>query len=292
MDKRRFGRTGHESTVAIFGAVALGRVTQAEADVVMQTVIDYGVNHIDVAPTYGEAELRLGPWMKTERERFFLGCKTMERTKEGAAAELRRSLERLQVDRFDLYQFHAVTSMAELDKVLAPGGALEAALDARDEGLTKYIGITGHGYNVVTVFQEALRRFDFDSILFPVNFIQYADPIYRAGAEQLLAVANQKDVGIMAIKSVAKGLLGDKEQVYHTWYEPFADPQRIQQAVNFTLSQPVTGICTAGDPTLLPVILQACEDFSPMDAQQQQDLIATAGRWEPLFTKDNVDDFA
>lgn len=291
MEKRRFGRTGHMSTVAIFGAVALGQISQAEADVAMQHVIDFGVNHIDVAPSYGDAELRLGPWMEKERERFFLGCKTTERTKEGAAAEMRRSLERLRVDRFDLYQFHAVTSMEELDKLFAPGGALEAVLAARDEGLTKYIGITGHGYNVVTVFQEALNRFDFDSILFPVNFVQYADETYRAGAEKLLAMTQQRDVGVMAIKVVAKGQWGDQEHKYHMWYEPFEQPERIQRAVNFTLSQPVTGYATGGDPTLLPHFLQACEDFTPMSKEEQQALIATADQWEPLFTAENVGEF-
>ncbi len=291
METRRFGRTNHLSTVAIFGAVALGRLTQEEADKAMRHVIDFGVNHIDVAPSYGDAELRLGPWMEKERERFFLGCKTTERTRDGAAAELRRSLERLRVDKFDLYQFHAVTSMEELDQVFAPGGALEAVIAARDEGLTKYIGITGHGYNVVKVFQEALRRFDFDSILFPVNFIQYADPEYRQGAEDLLAMANQRDVGIMTIKSIAKGQWGDKQQVYHMWYEPFEDPERIQKAVNFVLSQPVTGLCTGGDATLLPIVLQACQDFKQMSAEEQQALIATAGQWEPLFTKENVGQF-
>ncbi len=291
MQRRRFGRTNHMSTVAIFGAVALGRVTQAEADKAMQHVIDYGVNHIDVAPSYGEAELRLGPWLEKERERFFLGCKTTERTKEAAAAELRRSLERLRVDNFDLYQFHAVTSMEELDKIFAPGGAMEAVQAARDEGLTKYIGITGHGYNVVRVFQEALNRFDFDSILFPVNFIQYADPTYREDAKKLLAMARQRDVGVMAIKAVAKGQWGDQEHAYHMWYEPFEQPDRIQEAINFTLSQPVTGYCTGGDPTLLPHFLQACADFKAMNEVEQEALIATADQWEPLFTAANVGEF-
>ncbi len=291
MQTRRFGRTGHMSTLAIFGGVALGQVTQAVADQAMQQLIDYGVNHIDIAPSYGDAELRLGPWMKTERERFFLGCKTTERTKAGAAAELRRSLERLHVDRFDLYQLHAVTSMQELDQVLGPGGALEAVLDARAEGLTRYIGITGHGYNVVRVFQEALKRFDFDSILFPVNFVQYADPTYRTDAERLLAAAQQKDVGVMAIKAVARGQWGHQEHKYHMWYQPFEQPDRIQDAVDFTLSQPVTGYCTGGDPTLLPDFLQACANFAPMSEQEQQKLIATADQWEPLFTKENVGEF-
>ena len=159
MQTRRFGRTGHMSTVAIFGAAAFWEVTQAEADASMERVIAAGVNHIDVAPSYGVAEARLGSWLAKERKRFFLGCKTMERTKAGAAAELRRSLERLQVDSFDLFQIHAVTNLAELDAASGPGGALEAILAARDEGLTRFVGITGHGVDSPNVFLEACERF-------------------------------------------------------------------------------------------------------------------------------------
>lgn len=283
MEKRRFGRTGHESTVAIFGAVALGNIPQDEADRVMEGVIAAGVNHIDVAPSYGQAELRLGPWMERERRRFFLGCKTTERSRDGAAAELRRSLERLRTDRFDLYQIHAVTSMAELDQVFAPDGAMQAALAARDEGLTRHIGITGHGYHVPEVFQEALARFDFDSILFPVNFIQYADETYRREAQTLIRLANERDVGIMTIKSIAKGPWGEKKQLYDTWYEPFTAPHFIQQAVNFVLSQPVTGLCTGGDYRLLPDVLSACQNFKPMSAAEQQAFIQAAEAYTPLF---------
>ena len=161
MQKRFFGRTGHESSTAIFGAAAFWDVTQAEADQAMAHVIAHGVNHIDVAPSYGNAEVRIGPWLKRERERFFVGCKTEERSRDGASAELQRSLERLQIDSFDLYQLHAVTSIAELDEVTQKGGALEAVINARQAGLTRFIGITGHGVDSPLVFIEALNRFDF-----------------------------------------------------------------------------------------------------------------------------------
>jgi len=182
METRRFGRTGHMSTVAIFGAAAFGQISQADADKVMEMVIEAGVNHIDVAPSYGQAEIRIGPWMPRERGRFFLGCKTMERTKEAAWKELRESLKRLQTETFDLYQCHAITTMEELDAVTMAGGALEAFEEARREGLTQFIGITGHGVNAPQIYLEALRRFDFDSALFPLNFVQMANPQYREPA--------------------------------------------------------------------------------------------------------------
>ena len=284
METRRFGRSGHMSTVAIFGAAALSQVTQAEADAAMEQVIAAGVNHIDVAPSYGIAEERLGPWMPRERDRFFLGCKTMERTKAGAAAEMRRSLERLQVESFDLYQIHAITSFEELDSVTRPGGALEAIVEACQAGLTRFIGITGHGVQSPAIFLEALRRFDFDSVLFPINFVQYANPVFRQNAEELLRQCSARDVGTMIIKSITSRPWGERTKTYNTWYLPFDDLEHIQQAVNFVLSQPVTGLCTAGDIRLLPLVLQACENFTPMAVAEQEALIASASEYEPLFS--------
>lgn len=283
MQQRRFGRTAHMSTVAIFGGAAFWDVTQAEADAAMERVIAAGVNHIDVAPSYGLAEERLGPWLARERIRFFLGCKTFERTKAAAAAELRRSLERLQVDDFDLYQIHAVTTLDELDQATGPGGALEAILEARAEGLTRFVGITGHGVEAPAVFREALRRFDFDSVLFPINFVQYASPSYRRSAEELLRECRARDVGTMIIKAVCKKPWGDRPHTHTTWYEPFDDEGHVQQAVNFALSQGVTGLCTAGDVAVLPLFLEACGRFSPLSMAEQEDLIAAAGEYEPLF---------
>jgi len=283
METRRFGRTGHMSTVAIFGAAAFWQPDQAEADAVMEQVIAAGVNHIDVAPSYGIAEQRLGPWLGRERDRFFVGCKTMERSKAGAALELRQSLERLQIDYFDLYQLHAVTSMAELDEATRPGSALEAAIEARDAGLTRSIGITGHGVDSPAVFIEALRRFDFDSVLFPLNFVQYANPTYRQNSEELLRQCRAKDVGTMIIKSITKGPWGEQTKTHSTWYQPFTDTEHIQQAVNFVLSQDVTGLCTVGDTRLLPLVLQACDDYVALSEGEQEALIATAQAYEPLF---------
>ena len=283
MQTRRFGRTNHQSTVAIFGAAALWTARQADADAVMEQVMAAGVNHIDVAPSYGLAEERLGPWMPRVRDQFFLGCKTMERTAAGAAAELRRSLERLHVDSFDLYQIHAITTMEELDAATGPGSALDAIVAARGEGLTKHIGITGHGVDSPAIFREALRRFDFDSVLFPLNFVQYANPVFRANAVALLAECRARDVGVMVIKPVTRSPWNGQPKTYQTWYRPFDEPDSIQRAVDFALSQDVTGLCTAGDPRLLPLVLRACADFTPMSRAGQEALIATADQFAPLF---------
>jgi aryl-alcohol dehydrogenase-like predicted oxidoreductase len=283
METRRFGRTGHMSTAAIFGGFALSNLSQEQADRVMEAVLLAGVNHIDVAPTYGHAEERLGPWLARERERFFLGCKTMERGREGATSELRRSLKRLQVEALDLYQIHAVTTFEELDQVTGPGGALRAILDARQQGLTRYIGITGHGLDAPDIFLEALRRFDFDTVLFPVNFVLYADADYRRSAETLIEACHKKDVGMMAIKAVARRPWGERAKAFNTWYEPFSDFEQIQKAVNFSLSQGVTGLCTAGDKDILSLMLRACEDYQPMERDEQEALIESAFQFESIF---------
>lgn len=284
MEKRIFGRTGHHSTVAIFGAFALSKASQVEADKIMEQVIAAGVNHIDVAPSYGDAEVRLGPWLARERERFFLGCKTMERSRDGALAEMERSLKRLQVDYFDLYQIHAITSFDELDQVTGPDGALEGMIKAREAGLTRHIGITGHGVETAAIFLEALRRFNFDSVLFPLNFIQMAQPTYRQQTEELLRVCRMRGVGTMVIKSIARGPWGDSPQTHITWYQPFTSSEMIQRCVNFALSYDVTGLCSAGDPQVLPLVLQACENFTPLSDGEREALIADAGAYEPLFT--------
>jgi len=284
MQTRRFGRTGHMSTVAIFGGAAFWQISQADADKVMEQVIEAGVNHIDIAPSYGQAEERVGPWMPRERGRFFLGCKTQERTKEGAWNELQQSLKRLQTESVDLYQLHAITSMEELDAVTMKGGALEAFAEARQRGLFKYIGITGHGVNAPQIYLEALRRFDFDSVLFPLNFVQMAIPEYRKNAEALIAECKAKDVGTMIIKTITKAPWGERPHTANTWYEPFNQMDEIQRAVNFGLSYEVTGLCTAGDTTILPLVLKACENFTQLNDSQREQMIQSAKEYEPLFT--------
>lgn len=284
METRRFGRTGHMSTIAIFGGAAFWEISQEDADKVMEQVIEAGINHIDIAPSYGQAEERVGPWMPRERERFFLGCKTMERTKQGAWDEMQRSLKLLQTETFDLYQCHAITSMDELDSVTMKGGALEAFVEARQRGLIKYIGITGHGADAPKIYLEALKRFDFDSVLFPLNFVQMGNPEFRKNAEALIAECKAKDVGTMVIKTITKGPWGDKEKTATTWYEPFGKADEIQRAVNFAMSYDVTGLCTAGDTSILPFVLKACENFKRLEDIEMDQMIQSATQYEPLFT--------
>ena len=283
MQTRILGRTGHASTLAIFGGAALGTLDQATTDQVVRQIMDAGINHIDIAPSYGRAEELIGPWMPELRKNVFLGCKTTKRSRTEAAAEARASLKRLRVDSFDLYQAHAVTTFEELDKVTGPGGALEAMVELKQAGLTRFLGITGHGYDAPAIYLEALRRFDFDTVLFPINFVQYADPVYRQNAEALLAECRRRNVGTMIIKSVCRAPWGERERAYHTWYEPFDQQGIIQDCVNFALSQDVTGLCTVGDYRVLPMMLQACQSFRPMSPAEQEALIATAGQYAPLF---------
>ena len=283
MEKRRFGRTEHMSTLAVFGGAVLGQLQQPLADQVIQGMINAGINHIDIAPSYGEAELRMGPWMPRIREKFFLGCKTMERTKEGLIKECHESLGRLRVDQFDLYQLHAITTMEELDECTQNGGALEGAIEMRAEGLTSYIGITGHGMRAPQIFIEALSRFDFDSVLFPIYPALFANGEYRAAALSLLDLCEEKNVGVMAIKAIAKEPWGDQAHSHHTWYLPFEEKDAIQRNINFVLSHKLTHICTAGDYRLLDDIYEACENFTPMPVEERQALIEKQSKYELIF---------
>jgi aryl-alcohol dehydrogenase-like predicted oxidoreductase len=284
MQQRKFGRTGHMSTIVIFGGFAVGTIPQEEADAVMEQLLEHGVNHIDVAPSYGDAELRLGPWLEKYRDRFFLGCKTQLRDRQEARDELHRSLGRLRVDRLDLYQLHAVTTMEGLDQCFAPGGSMETLVEAREQGLTRYLGITSHGLQAPAVQIEALNRFDFDSLLFTLNFKLWANEQYRRDVTQLLQITAGRDLGTMVIKTWERGPWGDQEHRYHTWYEPFDDPEMVAKAMRFNLSFPVTGVISAGDARLLPMILDAAERYTPMFEEEQADLLATAEQYEPLFT--------
>jgi aryl-alcohol dehydrogenase-like predicted oxidoreductase len=268
-------------------------VDETTAGAALDRAYAAGLNHIDVAPTYGEAERRIRPWLALHRREIFLGCKTRERTKDGASKELRRSLERLGTDHVDLYQLHAVTDMQMLAETLAPGGALEAFLDARDEGLLRYIGITGHGHQAPAVFAEALRRFPFDTVMFPLNPVLYANPTYRRDAQALLALCQEQNVGAQIIKSAARqpwagaGLRQrvmrmptpeEREQLpYTTWYEPHDRQEAIDQAVWFVLSQPgVTAIASSGDVRILDRILDSVSRLRTLSAAEQEAIIAAA----------------
>lgn len=265
METRRLGRLGHQSSVLVYGAAALGGVTQDVADRSVQEALDAGINHFDVAASYGDAELRLGPWMPRIRDQVFLATKTEERGAEGAWAEINRSLERLQTDRVDLLQLHAIGDVAELDQATGRGGALEGALRAVDEGLVGAVGITGHGHDAPATHLEALKRHPFATVLSPMNLVLHRDPAYRAAFEALVEEVGRQDAGLMIIKTVARQNW-KTEARYDTWYEPLDDQRLITAAVSWALALPVaTGIATPGDVRLLKMVVAAERDRIGVD---------------------------
>ncbi len=290
MEKRRLGRTEHMSTIVAFGGAAIGKVTQDVADVAIQNALDHGVNHFDVAPTYGDAELRLAPWMPTIRSEIFLGCKTTERTRDGAKRSIHASLERLGVDSVDLFQFHSVGTMEKLDQCLGTGGAIEAVLEARDEGLLKYIGITGHGLDAPKVHAEGLRRFPLDTVMFPLNFVLYTNlPDYRRDYEALIALCQVEDVGVHIIKTLAKSPWYDREHPpTKPWYEPFDDQETIDRAVAFNAGQPIHTLCSSADVTVIPKMLDAAERYQSVSPDALAALAATAPAYEHVFATGSI----
>jgi aryl-alcohol dehydrogenase-like predicted oxidoreductase len=272
IEKMAFGRTGHLSTRAIFGAAALGSVTQAEADRTMELLLERGVNHIDTAASYGDSEIRLGPWMPRYRKQFFLATKTGERTYAAAKAQFHRSLERLRVDSVDLIQLHYLVDAEEWQVAMSPGGALEALVEAKEQGLTRFIGVTGHDIAVVERHMQSLERFDFDSVLLPYNYPLMQNPVYVEGFEKLLAVCRQRNVAVQTIKSLAVGPWGDKPHTRACWYEPFEDQSDIDRAVHWVLANPQVFLNTVGDINVLPRVLDAAERFGgrPGDAEMQR----------------------
>ncbi|HSD82226.1 MAG TPA: aldo/keto reductase, partial [Anaerolineae bacterium] len=233
-----FGRTGHLSTRAIFGAAAFWSTPQKEADAVLDILLQFGINHIDVAASYGEAELHVGPWMPRYRDRFFLATKTEERTKQGAWESLRRSLDRLQTDHVDLFQIHNLSDPQEWEVALGPGGALEAFVEARDQGLTRFIGITGHGLNIASLHRRALKRFDFDSVLLPYSYILLQNRQYAADVEALLQVCRERNVAVQTIKGITRAPWHDRPHTRNTWYEPLENQADIDKAVHWVLGNP------------------------------------------------------
>jgi aryl-alcohol dehydrogenase-like predicted oxidoreductase len=280
MEKRRLGRTEHMSSVLAFGGAAIGRVTQHEADSAVDLAIEHGINHFDIAPTYGESEVLLGPWMKHHRNEIFLGCKTTERKKDGAFESIQRSLERLQTDSFDLFQFHGVSDMENLDTIFGEDGALEAVLEARKQGMLKYIGITGHRPSIQV---EALNRFPFDTVLFPLNRVLAALDTEYSRFNELLDAAKEKDVGTICIKSVAKKPWRQEQHGYTTWYEPFDTREEIDKSVRYTLSQGITTMPMASDVKLWPMIISAAERYHRMDEEEEAAVMAEVMEYDSIF---------
>jgi aryl-alcohol dehydrogenase-like predicted oxidoreductase len=267
MQTRRLGRTGHWSSVAILGGAAFGQSNPDDTEQAFRLALDAGVNHLDIAPQYGKAERLVGPLVPAVRDHLFVACKTLRKNADGARAQLEESLELLGCDSFDLYQLHAVTSLEVLDE-RAP--AVDAILRARDEGLVRFVGITGHDVGTPAAQAEALRRYDLDTVMFPVNRRMWADSQYRSDAEALLELAGERDCGVMAIKAAAARPWGDRERTHTTWYEPYTSHGDIQRGVNFTLSvEGVHAFCTPGDVSVLPKALEAADAFTPMTPEER-----------------------
>ena len=275
MEKRRLGRTGHESTVVTFGAYSVGYLDQDEANRAIELLLDHGVNHIDIAPSYAQSMERVAPWMPELRDRMFLGSKTRFRTRDEAWRDVESIMKRMNVDSFDLFQLHSVVNMHELDLATADGGALETLIEMREQGLTKWLGITGHGPHVPSTILESLKRFDFDTVMFPLNPAMARDADYRRDSEALLAECAARDIGIQTIKMIARGGWGSGSRDLHTWYDPHREQEDIDRSLWWVLSQPMHTAPSSGEISLLPKVLDAAERFTPMTAEEQEAAIAT-----------------
>ncbi len=276
--KQPFGKTGHDSSRIIFGAAALFAVDQGAADRILEERLEAGINHIDVAASYGDAELRVGPWMGEHRGDFFLATKTGERSYEGARAQIRASLERLQVDQIDLIQLHNLTDEEGWERAFQEDGALRACVEARDEGLVRFIGVTGHGTQVASMHLRSLERFPFDSVLLPYSFSMMEQPDYAASFEQLGALCAERQVAVQTIKAVARRRWGkDEEPSTTTWYHAFEDPEDIERAIHWALARPDIFVNTASDPTLMRRSIEAAERVTAEPSREEM-----TAAWERL----------
>jgi aryl-alcohol dehydrogenase-like predicted oxidoreductase len=278
-----FGRTGHESTRVLFGAAALGGMRQERADQVLERLLEHGINHIDTAASYGDSELRLAPWLRRHREDFFLATKTGERTYAGARASLQRSLERLGVDQVDLIQLHNLVDLEEWETALGPGGALDALVEAREQGRVRFIGVTGHGTRVAAMHRRSLERFPFDSVLLPYNFTMMSIPEYATDFEALVSTCRERGVAVQTIKSVARRRWQGDGQRRYSWYEPLRDADAIRRAVHFVLGRPGLFLNSSSDASLLDSILEASSEVK--EPPPAAELAADVARFEmqPLF---------
>jgi aryl-alcohol dehydrogenase-like predicted oxidoreductase len=278
-----FGTTGHESARTIFGAAALASVSRADAERTLELLLEHGVNHIDAAASYGDAELRIASWLKREPGAFFLATKTGKRDYRGAKEEIHRSLERLGVDRVDLIQLHNLVDVIEWESALRDGGALEAAVEAREEGLVRFIGVTGHGLSVAAMHRRSLERFPFDSVLLPYNFLQLQDARYAAEFEALAQTCAERGVAVQTIKSIALAPWDGRAQAASTWYEPLTDPAEIELAVHWALGREGIFLDTVGDVELLPHVLAAAERFETRPDEEAMRAIVDRRALQPLF---------
>ena len=278
-----FGSTGHESTRTIFGAAALSRVSQEEADQTLDLLLEYGVNHIDTAASYGDSELRIGPWMERRRDGFFLATKTGKRTYVEARDQIRDSLARLRVDAVDLIQLHNLVDPEEWETAMGPGGALEAAIEAREQGPTRFIGVTGHGVMVAAMHRRSLERFAFDSVLLPYNYVMMQNPAYAADFEALASICAERGVAMQTIKGITLGPWNERERTHRTWYEPLQAQTDIDRAVHWVLGRPGVFLNTAGDVSLLPRVLAAASRFRTRPDDAEMAAMIEQREMAPLF---------
>jgi aryl-alcohol dehydrogenase-like predicted oxidoreductase len=278
-----FGATGHESSRVVFGAAALGEVSQGEADRALDVVLEHGINHIDVAASYGDAELRVAPWLRRHPDTFFLATKTGERGYRAAREQIRRSLDRLGVERVDSIQLHNLVDVIEWEQALGDDGALRAAVEARDEGLVRFIGVTGHGLSVPEMHRRSLERFPFDSVLAPYNYVQMQDERYADRFEALAAVCGERNVALQTIKSLARRRWDGRTATAATWYEPLREPADIDLAVHWVLGRPEAFLLTTGDVEILPLLLDAAERFERRPSDEEMAALAARSEASPLF---------
>jgi aryl-alcohol dehydrogenase-like predicted oxidoreductase len=278
-----FGRTGHQSSRVLFGSAALSRVSQDDADRTLEVLLRYGINHIDTAASYGDAELRIRPWLQREPGRFFIATKTGERTAEAARDELHRSLDRLGVDHVDLWQLHNLADPIEWDTALSPGGVIEAAIEAREKGLVRWIGVTGHGAQIAANHRRSLARFDFDSVLLPYNFVTMQLPYYAENFEALAGTCRERNVAMQTIKSIAMRPWAGRERNRTTWYEPLEVQDDIDAAVWWVLGRPNIFLNTVGDVNLLPKVLDAADRYQTRPTDPEMRDMVRRAQTEPLF---------
>ena len=281
--KARFGRTGNKSTRVIFGAAAVGRVSQRVADETLEVLLRHGVNHIDTAASYGESELRIAPWLKREPGRFFLATKGDRRDEKGAREEILRSLDRLGADHVDLWQIHSLADPIEWDQALSPGGALDAALLAREEGLVRWIGVTGHGAQIAATHRRSLERFDFDSVLLPYNYVTMQSSYYREQFDALVKTCQEKNVAVQTIKSVALRPWMSRDHTRSTWYQPLESQDDIDLAVWWAMARRDVFLNSVGDVDLLPRVLDAASRYDEPPKDEAMDALMARTHTEPLF---------
>jgi aryl-alcohol dehydrogenase-like predicted oxidoreductase len=283
IERAPFGRTGHLSSRVIFGAAAFGKIRQDRADETLTLLDEFGVNHLDTAAGYGDSELHLAPWMATRRNDFFLATKTGDRTGDDARASLERSLSRLGTDHVDLIQLHNLVEPDEWDVAFAPGGAVEALLRARDEGLTRFVGVTGHGVRIAEMHSRSLERHDFDSVLLPYNHAMLVNEAYRADVERLLQTCAERNVAVQTIKSVARRRWPNQDEPHFSWYEPISDGDALARAVRFVLARAPLFLNTSSDLRLLRSILQAASTPGPAPTDAELEADAVSQGISPLF---------